>query len=68
MNNKMKRSGKMVLAIVDGSNVFSPNSCKYVTKTEAIRKGYIYVEGNSCEEYWLNMMCGNYKGGNKVNN
>ena len=64
----MKRSGKMVLAIVDGGSVFNSSSCKYVTKTEAIRKGYIYVEGNSCEEYWLNMMCGNYKGGNKVNN
>ena len=64
----MRKNNEIVLAIVDGSNVFSPDSCKYVTKVEAIRKGYIYVEGNSCEEYWLNMMCGNYKGGKSCRN
>ena len=56
---------KMVLAIVDGGNVFSPNSCKFVTKQEAIKKGYIYiyVEGSNMEEYWENMITGNFKGG-----
>ena len=56
------KKNKMVLAIVDGGNVFSPNSCKFVAKQEAIKKGYIYVEGNNMEEYWENMMIGNFKG------
>ena len=53
------KKNKIVLAIVDGSNIFSPNSCKFITKQEAIKKGYIYVEGDSKEEMWFNMMMGN---------
>lgn len=46
----------MVLAIVDGGNEFSPDSCAFVPKSVAEANGFIYVEGNSKEEYWVNMM------------
>ena len=50
----MKREdlNKKVLAIVDGSNVFSRKGCKFVTKREAIEKGYLFVEGDSPREFW----------------
>ena len=43
----MKREdlNKKVLAIVDGSNVFSRKGCKFVTKREAIEKGYLFENG-----------------------
>ena len=46
------KKNKMVLAIIDGSNTFSPDSCKFITEHEAINKGYPYVRGNSPREYW----------------
>ena len=52
------KKNEMVLAIIDGSNIFSPDSCKFVTEREAINKGYPYVKGNSPYEYWVNMMKG----------
>ena len=32
--------------------------CKFVTKREAIEKGYLFVEGDSPREFWENMMSG----------
>ena len=52
------KKNEMVLAIIDGGNKFSPDSCKFVTECEAISKGYPYVRGNSPREYWENMMKG----------
>ena len=46
------KKNKMVLAIIDGSNTFSPDSCKFITEHEAINKGYPYVRGNSPRESW----------------
>ena len=57
-------NNKKVLAIVDGSNIFSKDSCKFVTKKEAIKKGYPYVEGNTPYEMWFNMMNNKYKNNN----
>ena len=55
---KRENLNKKVLAIVDGSNVFSHKGCKFVTKREAIEKGYLFVEGDSPREFWENMMSG----------
>lgn len=52
------KKNKMVLAIIDGSDTFSPDSCKFITEHEAINKRYPYVKGNSPREYWENMMKG----------
>ena len=56
----MKREdlNKKELAIVNGSNVFSRKGCKFVTKREAIEKGYLFVEGDSPREFWENIMSG----------
>lgn len=52
------KKNEMVLAIIDGGNKFSPDSCKFITEHEAINKGYLYVRGNSPREYWENMIKG----------
>lgn len=41
----------MVLAIVDGSNVFSLESCAFVPKSVAEKEGYIYVEDEDEHEH-----------------
>lgn len=35
---------ELVVAIVDGSNVFSPKSCKVIPRIEAILNGYPFAE------------------------
>lgn len=63
MSNKLKNIKKAkakkepyVLAIVDGSNMFSKEGCKFVPKSEAIEKGYPYAEGDTPYELWENMI------------
>lgn len=51
-----QKKEKMVLAIVDGSNVFSKDTTDFIPKSVAEKNGYVYVEGDTEEELWLNMI------------
>lgn len=51
-----QKKEKMVLAIVDGSDVFSKDTTQFVPKSVAEKNGYVYVEGDTEEELWLNMI------------
>ena len=62
--NKRNNKNEYVLAIVDGSNCFGPNSCAFVPLKEAQKKGYPYVRGNTTEEIWMNLMV--LKGGEEL--
>lgn len=51
-----QKKDPMVLAIVDGGNVFSLESCAFVPKSVAEKEGYIYVEGKTPEQLHRNML------------
>ena len=51
-----QKKDPMVLAIVDASNTFGPEHCKFVPKSVAEKEGYVYVEGKTPEQLYRNMM------------